>query len=50
MGKLFVLLWLGFPCGSVGKESTCMQETWVLSLGWEDPLEKGKATHSSIMA
>ena len=25
-------------------------ETWVLSLGWEDPLEKGKATHSSILA
>ena len=23
MGKLFVLLWLGLPCGSVGKESTC---------------------------
>ena len=27
-----------------------MQETWVLSLGWEDPLEKGKATYSSIQA
>ena len=27
-----------------------MQETWVLSLGWEDPLEKGNATHSSILA
>ena len=27
-----------------------MQETWVLSLGWEDPMEKGKATHSSILA
>ena len=26
-----------------------MQETWVQSLGWEDPLEKGKATHSSIL-
>ena len=26
------------------------QETWVQSLGWEDPLEKGKATHSSILA
>ena len=26
------------------------QETWVLSLGWEDPLEKGMATHSSILA
>ena len=26
------------------------QETWVPSLGWEDPLEKGMATHSSILA
>ena len=27
-----------------------MQETWVQPLGWEDPLEKGMATHSSILA
>ena len=27
-----------------------MQETWVRSLGWEDPLEKGVSTHSSILA
>ena len=27
-----------------------MQETWVQSLGWEDPLEKGTATHSGILA
>ena len=27
-----------------------MQETWVQSLGWEDPLEKGMATHPSILA
>ena len=26
------------------------QETWIHSLGWEDPLEEGKATHSSILA
>ena len=39
----------GFPGGSDGKESA-MQETWVQSLGWEDPLEKGMATHSSILA
>ena len=32
-----------------GKESATMQETWVQSLGWEDPLKKGKATHSSIL-
>ena len=28
------------------KNPPAMQETWVPSLGWEDPLEKGKATHS----
>ena len=38
------------PCDSAGKESPAMWETWVWSLGWEDPLEKGKATHSSILA
>ena len=27
-----------------------MREAWVRSLGWEDPLEKGKASHSSILA
>ena len=27
-----------------------MQETWVQSLDWKDPLDKGKATHSSILA
>ena len=83
-------VFLGFPCGSAGKESTCnagdphsipgsgrsaedgrgyplryswaslvaqlvkyppaMWKTWVRSLGWDDPLEKGKATHSSILA
>ena len=31
----------GFPGGSVGKETTCMQETQVQSLIWEDHLEKG---------
>ena len=45
-----VLFCLGFPYGSAGKESAAMRETWVRSLGWEDPLEKGKATHSSILA
>ena len=43
-----------FPCGSAGKESAWvslpMWETWVWSLGWKDPLEKGKAIHSSILA
>ena len=32
------------------KNPPAMQETWVQSLGWEDPLEKGKANHSSILA
>ena len=32
------------------KNLPAMQETWVQSLGWEDPLEEGKATHSSILA
>jgi len=32
------------------KNLPAMQETWVQSLGWKDPLEKGKATHSSILA
>ena len=31
------------------KNLPAMQKTWVQSLGWEDPLEKGKATHSSIL-
>ena len=31
------------------KNPPAMQETWVQSLQWEDPLEKGKATHSSIL-
>ena len=82
-------LFLGFLCGSAGKESACnagdlgssglerspgegigyplqyswasfvaqlvknppaMWETWVRPLGWEDPLEKGMATHSRILA
>ena len=34
----------------LGKNSSAMQETWVRFLGWEDPLEKGRATHSSILA
>ena len=88
MGKL--IMQLGFPGSSAGKESTCnagdpgwipgsgrspeegigyplqyswaslvaalvknlpaMRETWVRSLGWEDPLEEGMATHISVLA
>ena len=32
------------------KNPPAMRETWVRSLGWEDPLEKGKATHASVLA
>ena len=40
----------GFPCHSVHKASTCNAGTWVWSLGLGDPLEKGMATPSSILA
>ena len=32
------------------KNPSAIRKTWVWSLGWEDPLKKGKATHSSILA
>ena len=38
------------PVAQLVKNPPAMQETWVRSLRWEDFLEKGKATHSSIMA
>ena len=41
-------LWMIFQVAQMVKNLPAMQETWVRSLGWEDPLEKGKATHSSI--
>ena len=41
---------MGFPGDLDGKESACNAETWVRSLVWEDPLEKGMAIHSSILA
>ena len=34
----------------LGKNLPAMQETWVRPLGWEDPLEKEMAAHSSILA
>ena len=43
----------GFPGGSTVKNLPAMdetKETWVRSLGWEDPLEEGLATHSSHLA
>ena len=38
-----------FLVAQLVKNPPAMQETWVRSLDWEDPLEKGKATHSSIL-
>ena len=43
------LLWASLVAQSV-KNLPAVQETWVQSLGWEDPLEKEMATHSSILA
>ena len=45
-----VLDYFSFPVTQLVKNPPAMWETWVHSLGWEDPLEKGKATHSSILA
>ena len=41
---------MGFPGGSEVKNLPAMWETWVQSLGLEDPSEEGMATHSSILA
>ena len=49
---------IGYPCqyfgaslvGQLVKNPPAMQETWLGSLGWEDPLQKGKAPHSSVLA
>ena len=38
------------PMAQVVKKPPAMWESWVRSLGWKVPLEKGKATHSSILA
>ena len=43
------LVWASLVAQSV-KNPPAMQETWVQSLGWDDPLEEGMATHSSILA
>ena len=49
MDKYTVVQWAS-PVAQLVKNPPAMRETWVQSLGWEDPLEKGKATHSSILA
>ena len=39
-----------FMVAQLVKNPPAMQETWIQSLGWEDPLEEGMTTHSSILA
>ena len=50
MNLRHVILDWAFCVVQLVKNPPAMQETWVQSLGWEDPLEKGKAPHSSIVA
>ena len=45
----YIALWASVIAQLV-KNPPAMWETWVRSLGWKDPQEKGKATHSSILA
>ena len=49
IGYLLQYSW-AFLVAQLVKNLPAMLETWVQSLGWKDPLEKGKATHSSILA
>ena len=49
IGYSFQYSWVSLMAQLV-KNLSAVWETWVQSLGWEDPLEKGKATHSSIVA
>ena len=48
--SVFVIWFGGNFVARLVKNLLAMRETWVRSLGWEDPLEKGMATHSSILA
>ena len=41
---------LSLTVAQLVKNPPAMWETWIQALGWEDPLEKGKATHSRILA
>ena len=46
---MYKLIWASLVTQMV-KNPPAMWETWVRSLGWEDPLEEGMETHSSILA
>ena len=52
MEKMYKFLNMSFSSliAQLVKNLPAMWETWAQSLGWEDPLQKGKATHSSILA
>ena len=43
------IIWAS-PVSQMVKNLLATKETWVRSLGWEDPQEKGRATHSSVLA
>ena len=47
--KLPLTFWTS-PVAQLVKNPPAMQETWVRCLDWDDTLEKGKASHSSILA
>ena len=50
---LFIMVHIEYWASRVAqlvKNLPAMRETWVRSLGWEDPLEKGMTSHSSILA
>ena len=49
LGYPFQYSWASLTAQTV-KNPPAMQETWIQPTGWEDPLEKGMATHSSILA
>ena len=46
---LYIFIWAS-PVAQLVKNPSAMWETWVRSLGWEDPLRKGMATHDGILA
>ena len=48
-GQVYIMQ-LASLVAQVVKNTPAMWETWLRSLGWEEPLEKGMATHSSILA
>ena len=50
MDYLTLILYGASLVAQTVKNPPAMRETWVQALGWEDPLEEGMATHSSVLA